>query len=167
MGNILLHFEYEGGQLHDEAKVTKIYVGVVDWGRALYMSEVKSSHRVAATKGASAILKARENYPHLAPELLDPYPDHYSKETDIYSVGNILNHLLNGKGDWESGNLKYRVVCPGWRTIHQKYVELMVSGMCHQDPKKRSTTIYWIEFLVKFFGDVGINRNTCDTYVRH
>lgn len=167
MGNIFLHFEYNTGQRHDESEVIKTYVGVGDWGHALYLSEVKSSHRPAAIVGKKEIEQAREDYTQLAPELIGQKPTHYSLETDVYALGNILATLLCGKGKWEKGNLQYRTVCYGWKTEHQLKVEKLVASMCHENPLHRFGTRKWLEHLINNFGEVGVTRGSCEEFLRH
>lgn len=58
--------------------MSKIYVGIGDWGRALYISEVETAHKPAAIVGENELREAQEDYSHLAPKLISPNPTHYS-----------------------------------------------------------------------------------------
>ncbi len=94
----------------------------------------------------------RKLYPQLAPKLVRPEPAEYSKATDVYAMGNLLETLL--QEDWDGFNSRTRFLCRGWNNeFHGPKLDVMIKSMMDKDPRKRRDCGHWAAEMVRAFKD--------------
>ena len=154
--NVMLHFDYDVDRNQDDAVVTKVSVGIIDWGQALYFSQLRRAPRLCPTKDADRAQTLKE-FPHLAPELICESPPPFSIATETYAIGNLIETILLNRGDWERGRLDSRILCEGWNTPFHPRLKVMVASMKSDDPASRKDPGHWKRWMMTNFPGCGLH----------
>ena len=135
--------------------VTKVSVGIIDWGQALYFSQLRKAQRLCGTKDADKAQFMRD-YPHIAPELICEHPPAFSIATEMYAIGNLIETILLNQGDWERGRLDHRILCEGWDKAFYPRLMIMVKSMKSDHPSSREDCGHWKRWMVTQFPRCGL-----------
>ena len=96
----------------------------------------------------------RKEHPQLAPELVSERPAFYSKSTDVYSVGNTFETLLQVKDKWDGMTKATRCLAIGWKPMEDsRRLDYMISTMMDRDPSKRLDCGHWVRYMHAAFPD--------------
>jgi serine/threonine protein kinase len=147
-GNILLHFDY------DSDVAVRVYVGICDFGMSKHLSQCQLKEQHIWAVPLDKVAKYRKDYPQLAPKLVGPNPTAYSKKTDVYSMGNIFETLLQAPDNWDGMTKSTRYLSVGWKSQYDgKRLDDMISAMMDKNPVKRMDCEHWALHMHRAFPD--------------
>ena len=146
--NILLHFDYES------ERAVRVYVGLCDFGLSKPVSQCQLPEQRIWVTPRDAVDAYRKEHPQMAPELVCERPAFYSKSTDVYSVGNTFETLLQVKDNWDGMTRARRCLAIGWKPMDDsRRLDHMISTMMDRDPSKRLDCGHWVRYMHVAFPD--------------
>jgi serine/threonine-protein kinase len=106
-------YAHSRGVLHRDPKPANILLGefgevaVADWGLAKIMGETEGTNRVTLTEATNANLSHHGQIvgtpAYMAPEMARYEAEQVDQQTDVYTLGATLFHVLTGRPPFQGG----------------------------------------------------------------